>query len=353
MCTSSTATPAGDRTARPRAVRKQSSGRSRLPPAASASPATSCASPGRARDRAREPRLDLGHVRRRRPASRAPARAGHARDPRVQRDDRAAEQAEPDLAEAGRASSCDERSRRRGSASPTRAGRCRRRRPAAPCRAAGTMRSNHSEKNGRSGAARLGDLEDREPPAGPQDAPQLAQTRARGRRRCARRSRRSRRRTCRRANGSASRSPCTHSIAAPLRAGALEHRSREVEAGHLCRTRLQVGDREVAGAAAASSTRRRGARRLARRGGASAGRARGHHAVHHVVDRRDPVEHRADGVGRERHDGWPQRGDQASCRGRAGRACGRRRSRPGRRRSRRRGRSRARGRGSSRRPGAA
>ena len=47
MCTISTATPAAT-DGSPRAVRKQSSGLSRFPPAASASPDTSSARPGRA-----------------------------------------------------------------------------------------------------------------------------------------------------------------------------------------------------------------------------------------------------------------------------------------------------------------
>ena len=64
MWISSTATPAasgGVVSARGEA-RKQSRGRSRLPPAASASPATAAASPGRRAGRLGEPLLERDHV---------------------------------------------------------------------------------------------------------------------------------------------------------------------------------------------------------------------------------------------------------------------------------------------------
>ena len=83
-----------------------------------------------------------------------------------------------------------------------------------------------------------------------------------------------------------------------------------------------------------------------------------HRPVHRVVDRRDPVEHRAHALGgqgpglvRHGHLIGPT-GRPACSRRRAGRGSGRRRSRRGRRRSRRRGRSRARRRGSRPRPAA-
>ena len=301
MCTISTATPAAT-DGSPRAVRKQSSGRSRFPPAASASPATSCDEPGPRRDRAREPRLDLRHVRR------DAGRRVHLRErhstatPGVQRDDRAAEQAEAHVAEpvpahAARASASASGNRftdagRYVYAEP----------PGSTLPSSGTIRSNQSEKNGRR-------------------MPRGCVISRIARRPPGRRTRRSSRQPelevgdvahaeadRGRVEGAVVERQREQVAAHPvdlraLAARALEHALGEVEAGHCgrarpsgrraqgrrCRTRRRARASPGWTTASAASRRQRHVE------------PDGHHAVHQVVDRRDPVEHRADGVGRERH----------------------------------------------------
>ena len=158
-------------------------------------------------------------------------------------------------------------------------------------------------------------------------------------------------------NGSSSRSPWIHSIAGAFRRGALEHRRREVEPDHLARAGRRAAIARSPVPQQPSSTRSPGRDDLAHRQAAPAlVEADGHDAVHQVVDRRDPVEHRPDALGgracRIRGSLAPPR-PRACCRARAGRGSARRRSRRGRRSSRRRGRSRARRRGSRRPPAAA
>ena len=154
-------------------------------------------------------------------------------------------------------------------------------------------------------AARLGDLEDRDPAARLQHAAELAErevevgdvadAEADG---------------CRVEGlvGEREREQVAlHPVERRLAARAGEHALREVEPGDPVRARLEIGDREVAGAAGRVEHTVAGAHD--RLGGVPApadvepGR---HHAVHQVVDRRDAVEHRAHGVGRQRH-GCPQR----------------------------------------------
>ena len=82
-----------------------------------------------------------------------------------------------------------------------------------------------------------------------------------------------------------------------LRPRAFEHARREVEAGDDAALPL-CGDREVARAAARVEDAVAGLDdRLDREPPPGPVEAGGHHAVHHVVDRRDPVEHAADFVG--------------------------------------------------------
>ena len=113
-------------------------------------------------------------------------------------------------------------------------------------------------------------------------------------------------------NGSSSRSPWIHSISRVLPPRALEHPLGEVEADHVRRRPSAPRPRDRR-----CRSRRRALGRPAQRRCRTVSRRQrwsrpdGHHAVHQVVDRRDPVEHRADAFGRERaglvrHD-WPQR----------------------------------------------
>ena len=249
MWISSTATPARERRHRLGARRGEEAerGRSRLPPAARASPATRPRKPGRrlsprrAAARARPCSARGRASRRRRAASRARSR--------VDRDDRAAEQAEADVGEADLAAAAPRAPRPAGSGAPTPAGTCRRRRPAAPSRATGTTRSNQRLKNGRSGprGVVISRIASRPPGA----ARGGARAARRGRRGCGRRSRpwRVERPS---SNGSAAGRP-RPTRSPRLAARALEHRPRSRAVTR--RARAQVGEREVAGAARASSTR--------------------------------------------------------------------------------------------------
>ena len=128
-------------------------------------------------DRARETRLDLGHVGRDARASRAPARAA-AHSPRcpcaARRSSPASRRTRTSPKPQSPSSSRErlgvrEALHRRGQVGV--GGAAREHLAEQP----GRSRSNQSEKNGRSSAARLRDLEDREPPAGAQHAAQLAQ----------------------------------------------------------------------------------------------------------------------------------------------------------------------------------
>ena len=166
MCTISTATPAatdGSPSRREEAEQRPqplAAGRERLA-------GDLLREPRPRGDRPREPRLDLGHVRRRAPASRAPARAVLIERPpcAARRSSRraggSARRRSPCVAHAARRAP-----RRSGTASPTPAGTCTPTPPGSTLPSSGTTRSNQSEKNGRSDAARLRDLEDREPAAG-------------------------------------------------------------------------------------------------------------------------------------------------------------------------------------------
>ena len=78
-----------------------------------------------------------------------------------------------------------------------------------------------------------------------------------------------------------------------LGAGAVEHPGREVEADDLARPGFQRRHGQVAGAAAGvEDAVARPDDRLDRLAAPVLVEADGHDAVHHVVDRRDPVEHR-------------------------------------------------------------
>ena len=157
-------------------------------------------------------------------------------------------------------------------------------------------------------------------------------------------------------NGSSSRSPWIHSIAGSLRRARSSIRPEKSSPITVGRPALRAAIARSPVPQPASSTRSPG-RTTAARGQPAPALVEpdGHDAVHHVVDRRDPVEHRADGVGRERP------GLVVTAPTSATSAC----SRPSwsstrattkstrSSTSRRRGRSRARGRGSWRRRGAA
>ena len=251
-CTSSTATPAASGGGSPRAVRKQRSGRSRFPPAASASFDDLGREPRPRRDRACEPRLDLGHVRR------EAGRRGDACE-RVHAPPRTA-------VPMWSATIVPPRRRNRTSAkpaSPHQRGKVLGRREAlhrggqVGVRVAArqhlaeqrdeAVEPEREERAQR--AARLRDLEDRDPPARAQHAPELARARARGRRRCARRSRPSPRRSSRRRTAARAGRPAPSRPAAPCGAPARACARREVEARHARRARAQAGEGEVAGAA--------------------------------------------------------------------------------------------------------
>src|SRR4051794_6989634 len=174
MCTSSTATPAATG-GLSLAVRKQRSGRSRLPPAESASPATSCASPGRAAT-ARASPVSTSAMYAATPgvactAASALISRGLAR---VEGDDRAREEAEAHVGEAR----CPQHVREplRGREALHRRGQVRVRIAAGqhlPEQWDDTVEPERVERPQH--AAWLRDLEDREASARPQDAPQLAQ----------------------------------------------------------------------------------------------------------------------------------------------------------------------------------
>ena len=130
-------------------MRKQSSGRRRLPPAASASPATSCASPGRAATARARPASTSAMYAARPGVAWTCASALTRSRPGMQRDDRPAEQRGTVRRRSRARASAPPAPRRPGTASPTPAGTCRRSPRAAPCPSSGTIRSNQSEKNGR------------------------------------------------------------------------------------------------------------------------------------------------------------------------------------------------------------
>ena len=96
-----------------------------------------------------------------------------------------------------------------------------------------------------------------------------------------------------------------------LAARAGEHLLGEVETGHVRGSHALVGERQVAGATGPiEHAVARAHRRLGGQPPPPAVEARRHHTVHRVVDRRDPVEHRADVLGSEGHC-CPQRGVSA------------------------------------------
>ncbi len=86
-----------------------------------------------------------------------------------------------------------------------------------------------------------------------------------------------------------------------LPARPLDHTRREVEADHTARARTYAGKREITGATAGvEHAVARPYHRLGRQPPPAPVEADSHHVVHHVVDRRDAVEHRADALGRQR-----------------------------------------------------
>ena len=223
------------RSPRPAAQRKTSSGRSRLPPAASASSPTVGDDARMRRDRALEPLLELVEVRRRARASRGSSRAPAHAPPRVERDDPAGEAAGTRTSPKPVAHQRGELVRAGEAADARRQVRVRR----AARQHLAEQRDDPVEPERverRERPARPRDLEDRR---GGRRARARAAARAiaalRGRRRSGRRSRPSPRRTTPSANGSSSRSPRTHSSCGRLAPGALEHPLREVEPGHLRR----------------------------------------------------------------------------------------------------------------------
>ena len=335
MWTSSTATPAASgRSLPPGDARKTSSGRSRLPPAASASRRPPRRRPV-APHRRLEPLLELvevgleaGNLADRGEHRHAPSPVCSATMPAGEG------------AVAGRPRSPRPRSAPASSSGPGKAAHARGQvrvggsAAATPCRAAARPGRTRRGRTGR--AAPVGVVISRIPSRPPATSTrrELARAPARGRRRCGRRSRRSPRRTLASSNGSASRSPSTH-VDPALAACALEHPRREVEPDDLSRRRPLA--RRPPGRRSRSRRRGRGrpGRTTVRRGDpppalVEPGR---HHAVHHVVDRRDPVEHRPHPVGRERPRLGPPTacavipvpsGTRARARARAGRGSGRR-----------------------------
>ena len=257
MCTSSTATPAAIDGSRPTGAReRQSSGRRRLPPAASASSPT-------ARDEARMRVPPRGASRSSTP-SRYASRPGVSRIASIVAASRSSLTGLPECNATIPAASSRNRTFveavRARAASASASGRGNRRTlagryvyaepPGSTLPSSGTTRSNQSRRTASSGAARLRDLEDREPAAGPEHPPQLARAPPRGRRRCGRRSRPSPRRTTRvleRKREHVALDPLDRRRLAPR---PLEHPLGEVEPDDVARARAQRGDREVAGAAA-------------------------------------------------------------------------------------------------------
>ncbi len=232
MWTSSTATPAATDGAAPGGVAKKTSrGRSRLPPALSASRETAETTPvvganGLARGAPRAPR---GTGRDRASRGWSPARS-FRRPPRVQRDDTAREAAATRRRRSRPRAAARPARRARGSGERSPAGTCRRPRPSAACRAAGRRGRTRRGRTARS--APRGVVISRIPsrPPGSEHAPQLAAAPGRGRRRCGRRSRPSPPRTSRpRRAARADRPPATRSpapCAARARASAARSRGR-------------------------------------------------------------------------------------------------------------------------------
>ena len=330
MCTSSTATPAATGGSRPGgAERKTSSG----PQALAAGGERLVADLGddaRMRaDRPLEPLLELLEV------GVEPRRLAdlgeraHRAVPGVQRDDPAREAAgtrtSPKPARAISAASSVRPGEAPDAGRQVRVGRATWKQLAEQRHDSGRTRAGRRRER----AARTRDLEDPEPAAGTQHAAELAQRRAR---------RSSTLRTPKPTvaaskppspNGSASRSPRTHSSSGALRRARSSIALREVEAGHASHPLARAATREVAGAAAGVEHAVAGPDdRLGREPPPAPVEPGRHHAVHRVVDRRDPVEHRA---GRRRPASVPlstltlcPSAARARCRPRAGRARGRR-----------------------------
>ena len=222
----------------------------------------------------------------------------HVRDSRVERDDRAARAGgTPRRAKPARRAS-RRAPRRAGTAAPTRAGRSRPRRRAAASPAAGTMRSNQSEKNGRN--APRGRVISRiaSRPPGTSTRAQLASAALEvGDVAHAEADRGGVERRVRERAARAGR-PAPSSIDGDFRRARSSIRSREVEARHARRRRRAGREREVAGAAGGVEHAVAGPHDRRRREPPPAQvEPDRHHAVHDVVDWRDPVEHRADALG--------------------------------------------------------
>ena len=303
MWTSSTATPAASGGSRSGGeARKQSRGRSRLPPAASASPATAGATPGPARGRVARaaPRAPPCSAR-----GRASSRRRELRSrPRLRRtwsatiepaSSRKRTSREARLAhQRGELLGAGEAAHRRGQ---VRVGGAARQR--LPDERHDAVEPEREERP--SSAARPRDLEDREPAAGPQHAAELAQRRLEvgevadaeaDRHRVERR----RPRTAARAGRPApTRPPAT--CAAPARASRSEKSSPVTRAAPRARTASARSPVPQPASSTRSPGRTTDARGEPPPADVEAGR---HDAVHRVVDRRDPVEHRPHGLGRER-----------------------------------------------------
>ena len=211
----------------------------------------------------------------------------------------AREQAVADVPEAGARRSAPRARPAPGSGARSPAGRCRRRRRAAPCRASGTTPSNQSRKNGRRSPARLRDLEDARAGRRARSTRRSSRERElevgdvadaeadrRGVERAVRERQREqvalrptrRPRDLRRARSSIRREKSSPVTTPPPARSAASARSPVPQQ--------------------ASSTRSPGRTTVGREPPPAPVEPGGHHAVHHVVDRRDPVEHRAHAVGR-------------------------------------------------------
>ena len=300
MCTSSTATPAATGgSASGGAQRNASSGRSRLPPAASASLAHLGDAAAVRADRRGEPVLDLRHVLVDAGQRDDRFERGHCSRPRVQRDDAAAEAAVGDVAEAVPSHQLGQLVRAGEAADARRQVRVG---LAARQDLAGERDQDVEPElvEELQRPLRLRDLEDADAAARLQHAPQLgepalevgdvADAEADGRR--------VERAVLEGQLEQVALDPLDRGLLPPR---ALEHARREVEADHLAGASLARGDGEVARAAAAVE------HAVAGRDDLADGQAPpalvepdGHDAVHQVVDGRDPVEHRADALGRQR-----------------------------------------------------
>ncbi len=274
MCTSSTAAPGRER----RVARTRGEEDEQRPQALAAGRERLAADHGdEPRIRVRPPRSAAPRGRRGRRRARASrgSSRGSLSPPRVQRNDPAREQPPANVLEA-RLRAGGRRARPgRGSGARSREGTCTRRLREGPCPSSGTKPVEPEPVERREQSARLRDLEDRHAARRAAGRAAARRGRARGRRGCGRRSRPWPRRSSRRRTGSASTSPCTHSISRDLRARALEHPLARSRGRSRSPPACERGDREVAGAAArVEHAVARPHDRSRRSRAASAGRAR-------------------------------------------------------------------------------